>query len=564
MSRSDRTLNTRETSLAGSERWLAPLVAVAACAIGSWLRLRHAGAAFLWGDEFHSLALWQQDIGGLLTTYDPTGSGLALPLLQHGLAALIGPTLWAVRGVAIAGGLGALFLLYPLGRPLVGATAAALGTLALAINPVHIFYSYYARSYGLAVLLGLLLVHLSRRVLAGECGRPGVVALGLCVALLPWVHLTAAALVIAVGCAVALSAAMRRGRVAGLLPVASTYAVGLLLCLLLHLPAWDSFLSFISAKAGHSRMVAFGPDHVADLLGGGRTAGLAALCLLPVAAIWAFAAQPSRAAWVVLPALLPAVILAAVNPLSGPYSFTRYLLVSLPFLVLLLAWVFEAALRSSVARGRMAAPIPLGAGVLLLMTCFATGPIGSFRPGPDRFAALYFAMRPLQVFDVPSASTPPLYQVLAVADGVHRIVEVPPPPGVWGMILYRNYALQHGKDVRLGTLGGSRYELRVESVVQLGAPDLACVTGAEWLVLHGDLGAEAGRYRGEVFQGDWRRRLGSAERPFVESFFWTAPEPRVDMRRVAERLRRQLGEPAYVDGLVTAWSLEVCGEGAPG
>ena len=147
---------------------------------------------------------------------------------------------------------------------------------------------------------------------------------------------------------------------------------------------------------------------------------------------------------------------------------------------------------------------------------------------------------------------------------MRRIVEVPPPAGSWGSILYRNYALQHGKDALLGTLGRSRYKLSIEAVVHLAKRNLACVTGAQWIVLHEDLGAEANRYRRALFQGDWRERLGPAERPFVESFFWTAPEPLVDASRVAEHLHRQLGEPAYADGMITAWSLEaeVCREGA--
>jgi hypothetical protein len=556
-------LKTSESSTARWDRWLPPLVAVAACALGTWLRLRHAGTAFLWGDEFHSLALWQQDLGRILATYDPAGSGLALPLLQRGLAELVGPTLWAVRGPAIAGGLGALLLLFPLGRPLVGPTAAALGTLALAVNPVHVFYSYYARSYGLAVLLGLLLVHLSRRTLEGTGRRVDAVALVLCVALLPWVHLTGTALVIAAGCAAALGAAMRREWSARALTVGGAYAIGVMLCLVLYLPAWDSFTDFITAKSGKSALVTFGPGHVADLLTGGRMAGIAALLLVPVAAVWALAKRASCAPWVVVPALLPAAILLVVDPLSGPYSFTRYLLVSLPFLALLLAWGFEAALRSSVARGRAAVPIVLGGGVLLLMTCLATGPVGPLRLSSDRFAAIYLAMRPLEVFDVPSSTTPPLYRTIAAAEGVHRIVEVPPPAGVWGLILYRNYSLQHGKDALLGTLGRSRYRLRIEPMVHPATRDLACVTGAEWIVLHEDLGAEARRYRHEIFQGDWEQRLGPAERPFVESFFWTAPEPLIDSSRVAEQLRRQLGEPAYADGTITAWSLEeTCREGA--
>jgi hypothetical protein len=293
--------------------------------------------------------------------------------------------------------------------------------------------------------------------------------------------------------------------------------------------------------------------------------GIAALCLVPVAAVWAFTRRTRSAVWIAVPALLPAAILLFVNPLADPYSFARYLLGSVPFLALLLAWAFEAAMRSTVARGRAAGPIVLGVGVLLLMVCFAAGPTGRSRPGLDRFAAIYLAMRPLEVFDVPSPATPPLYRTLAATEGVHRIVEVP-PGGVWGSILYRNYALQHGKEVLLGTLGRSRYKLRIEPVVHLARRDAPCGTGAEWIVLHEDLGAEARRYRREVFQGDWRRRLGRAERPFVESFFWTAPEPLVDTSRVGERLRRRLGEPAYADETITAWSLdaETCREDESG
>jgi hypothetical protein len=394
----------------------------------------------------------------------------------------------------------------------------------------------------------------------------GVVAVVLCVALLPWVHLTATALVIAAGSAAALDAAMRRKWSAGALSVGGAYVMGSLLCLVLHLPAWDSFTSFVATKAGQSALVAFGPHHVAELLSGGRTTGVAGLCLLPVAAVWALARRTRAAVWVVSPALLPAAILLVVDPLSGPYSFTRYLLVSLPFLVLLLAWAFDAALRSSVARGRAVGPIVLGMGVPLLMACFVTGPIGPSRLTPDRFAAIYLAMKPLEVFDVPSQATPPLYRTLAATEGVRRIVEVPPAAGGWGLILYRNYALQHGKDTLLGTLGRSRYALHIESVVHLAKRDLACATEAEWIVVHEDLGGEATRYRREVLKGNWRQRVEPAELPFVESYFWTAPEPVVDSSRVAEQLRRQLGEPAYADGMITAWSLEVdaCREGAPG
>jgi hypothetical protein len=536
----------------GAARWIArlPLIVFAlACALGAGLRLPPVGAAFLWGDEYHSLAYLGRSLAEVVVSYDPAGSGLALPLLQRALVGLIGPDLWALRGPSVLGGIGALIALYPVARPLVGSAAAALATLALAINPVHVFYSYYGRAYALAVVLTLLLIHFTRR--AVQRPTPGALSgVALCVTLLPWVHLTSGTALVAAACAAGLGLLVRRAAVADFWKVAAAFASGAVLCMLLHAPAWEGLESFIATKAGAGAMVEFGAAHVADLLAGGRTAGIAGLTLVAITAAAAVITLRGRAIWVVIPALLPLPILLAVNPRS------------LPFVLVLLSWGGVAGVRRLVPREGPATLLALGAGSALLLASLATGPLPGVRAQGPRFAAIYTAMHPIEAFDAPAPTTPAPYRDLAEGE-VRRVIEVPPPAGAWGLLLLRNYALQHGRDTRLGTFGRSSAGLRIEPVVRLGEDPLGCDGGAEWIVLHRNLRGEVRRYKRALFHGAWRERMDEADHPFADSFRLSVPDPALDMSATDRRLRRRLGEPAYEDAWVGVWKAEAVGCGGP-
>src|SRR6185503_15460625 len=113
------------------------------------------------------------------------------PLLQRAAMDVFGPTVFSYRLPALVAGLLGLWLLYPLGRHLVGRGPAWLATLLLAVHPMHAYYSRFARAYTLVFLLGLVLAFSLVRALEGR--RRAWIGFALASALLPWVHLSTAA-----------------------------------------------------------------------------------------------------------------------------------------------------------------------------------------------------------------------------------------------------------------------------------------------------------------------------------------------------------------------------------
>src|SRR6185436_7920464 len=84
-------------------RLLACLIAALAAFWGTWQRVAAARTAFLFGDEFHTLDRLGDGWTALVSTYDRVGSGLALPLMQRALGAVLGHGHWSLRGPALVG-----------------------------------------------------------------------------------------------------------------------------------------------------------------------------------------------------------------------------------------------------------------------------------------------------------------------------------------------------------------------------------------------------------------------------------------------------------------------------
>ena len=126
--------------------------------LGAWLRVRHVGDAFLFGDEFHSLRDMQGSYLQTLSHFSETGAGLALPFLQKALIDLFGAGHWSLRAPAWLPGLLLLFSIYPLVRGRFGNTVALLTTAWVAIEPLLVFYSHFGRIYSTVALLSLLLL----------------------------------------------------------------------------------------------------------------------------------------------------------------------------------------------------------------------------------------------------------------------------------------------------------------------------------------------------------------------------------------------------------------------
>ena len=489
-------------------------------AAGAALRIDGVGGIFLYGDELHSLALSRQGYGAILRSYDPLGSGIALPLLQRLCLDLFGEGLWAFRLPSLAGGVVGLALVYPLTRDLVGRPAAALATLALALDPLHLYYSHFARSYTLAVAAGLVLVYALRRA---PDDRRLAAAAAATAGLRPWLHPTAAGFALGAFAAAALSLLVG-GRARGAWRrLAATGAAGAGLALALHLPAWQAASELLAAKLGRGEPE-FGALDVAARMAGSAPAGALWLAALPPAGLWMLWARREPALWVASAVAAPVLALVAARPVGGELAFARYLLPALPFALALLAWALAEA--ASRALPGHAQALALGCGSLLVAAAWWVGPLGPGQAPNGPFANLAYSLVPRPAgADAPRPATPAFYADLA-RDPAERLVVETPLVASHELKLYRNYWLQHRKRVHLGFFGRSGIALPRGPYVDLSDPREARAAGADYVILHRDVEVELGRR--------------------------SAPLP--GWRRAARRLERSFGAPVYEDAAILVYA----------
>jgi hypothetical protein len=520
-------------------------LAAAACVGGAALRVLLAGDAALWGDEFHSLRLWRRGFAEILAGYDRYGSGLALPLLQRVAADVFGESVASARIPALTGGVLSLALTWPVARRIAGPWPAALALLGLALSPLHLFYSHFGRAYTLVVLLALVLADGIRRLVERPASRAGPLEIGAAAALLPWVHLAAGAVVAAgaLGAALAAPRAARR-------PLAAALALGTLLCVLLHLPAREALLGFVGIKAGRGEAVAFGPLDVAAVVSGGRAAGLVWLVAVPAATVAWLRERGAAGAPLVALALVPLAVVAIVDPISNAVAFARYLIGSLPFALLLLAW---GALRAGEALGGRAGRAAAAAAVVVLFVAGAAAPLApalARRDGP--FANTYLGLHPLAAFDAAPPSAPPLYRQLGARAEVGEVVEVP-AARLGGALLYRALAREHGKPVRLGFLESP--PARARGAAYLAVDAAGGCRGVRVVVAHLDLPREVRAYLAFVAGA-----LPARDAPVGEPLVLLPPvEPTLTPEAVAA-LRARLGPTVHEDAGLLVWEVP-CGEG---
>jgi hypothetical protein len=524
------------------------LLAVALAA-GVWLRIDGVRATPLFGDEHHSLFTKDRSYREILSSFDDRGSHLALPLLQRLAEDALGPGLASYRLPAVLPGILALPLCFLVARRLVGSTAALLATWALALNPMHVYYSRFARAYALALFLGLALLWavsgLGRR--GTDTRGPAILAF-LCATLLPVVHLSSAGYVLALAL-VCLWLVWSRNHAPG--PVVATaclFALAALFSAALHLPARAPLLAYLSRIT--AERAAAGPEvlDVLTLLAGGRVAGLFWLVGVPVAAV--LLSRASRPAALLLCATIagPAFALWASAPQGNPYAYARYLLVSLPAVLMLLAWLARATVERWQQRKRLA----LGLGLLLIAAGHLGGPLSGRHPAGDPFTNTYLRLAALPPFDIPYRDTPAFYRQLAADPEAARIIEVPQQRGR-SVLLYRNYALQHRKDVLVGWEGRWTETLRHGPYVDMRAPDIEA-RGADYLVVHHDIGTEVAAYLDWVFRDAASGRRDPSRAALMEHQRSLKRE-RHPRRFSIAALDRRHGPPHYRDARISVWAL---------
>jgi Dolichyl-phosphate-mannose-protein mannosyltransferase len=528
-------------------RWL---VLGLVLALGAWLRLEGLTTTPLFGDEHHSLKTAAEAPATILRSFDRVGSHVLTPLLQHASRALFGPEVWTLRLVAVLPGLLALLLVYPIGRRLVGEVPALMATAWLAVSPMHVFYSRFGRPYALVVLGGLLVVLAGWRVIA--CNRddgrgralPALVGLGLACALTLYVHLSTAGLVAAVGLVVLVSR-WRSAGARGALAVGLALAGAGLLAFLLYLPVLEPLREYL----GRSRenlpggVDSRGPlswFELPLLLGGGVIAGgaLAGLCLVGLV-LGLRRARDVRHGWLCTAAIGgPLVLLLLMRPFGMGYAYARYLIVGLPFLLMLAAAVLGRLLKG---REGWAPPVAL----LLAAGVYLGGPLA---PWLERgtFSNTYLALQGLPAFDEAWPGASPLYGKLAQDDGVQRVIELPLQRSRT-VLLYRNHQRTHGKRVLVGVgAKGIGPLLEGAPYVHLDRPGWIARSGAQWLIVHRRVKAETERY----WQFVYRTEPTGPARGLLERNRRVIP----NLRDAAE-LPGELGPPDYQDEHVLAWRL---------
>lgn len=525
-------------------RWA---LVVLACTLGVHLRLRGLASQPLFGDEYHTILAADQDYGTILTSFDAVGSHAALPFLQRLSLDLFGDGVVSFRLVAIVPGILTLLLAYPLLVPFVGLEAAALATALLAVSPMHVYYSRFGRAYALMVLLALLLGASLRHVVSSP--RPRRLAWGAlvaCATLLPWVHLSSAGFVAALGlCGLAL--ALRQSRALALRMV-SAFGLAAVLVGLLYLPLVGQVREYFRIMVPEGGPLGwFG---IPTLVAGGRVAAVAWLVLVPLGAavLWR---EHGRALAVAGAGLLgPLVFLVATQPRGMDYAWSRYLLTALPFVAGLVAAAFLAFTRGLPERLR---PVGLGLGAALLGLQLATGPLAEGGRGP--FDNTYLAMHRLEAFDEPWPDAPELYTQLAADPTVEHVVEAPVIL-TRAALLYRSHARLHGKRVSIGWVGEQPRAVRGPPYVDLlsiGPED------ADWVILHRDPGQEVRRYFSFVYDQVWPRVERAADASFMrrhEAVYAANLDSPERTAAMAGRLFTNLGPADVKDGRILAWNLE--------
>lgn len=524
--------------------------------LGAYWRLAHVESALLFGDEFHSLRLAVADYRGVLTVFEPNGSGMALPLLQRVALDTWGPTHWALRAPAWIPSLLTLALIYPLGRQLVGTTAAAIATWLVAANSFLVFYGHFARSYSLVALLALILLFLAHRsVEQDDLPRKRWWGIAATTGLLPWVHLSSLLFVAPVLGATLLALGRGARPRANALRLLYAAAVGIVLASLLHAPAWRSLARFLTAKLETPYSGSFDMLDVGTLLTGSRL-GAEVIALIALACAAAYFLRRRRVSWPLLAAVLGTpVLLALAHPFGDAYAYARYLAAFIAPVLLLVGWgIAQACVRlTPVTRLAEVSSLALGTGLAGLL--FVLGPLGPGGDDEGPHANTYMELVSLPAFDLAWDAAPAFYRELARDPKPRRIIEVPAVT-TRARHLYRNYYQSHRKSTSLGLLASELWQAPTGPYVSLRGSEVPDARSGDYLVLHHNLDREAARYWNFVY----RENPGLSNDPAVAAFM--NRHRRLERGTnslppgLRERLQGQLAAPIYEDDEIVVWSLQ--------
>ncbi len=472
---------------------------------GGALRLDQIGLQIPLDDEWHALhAVERFGYAHVATHFGWTDYCIPLTLFDKAIADTVGLSeLWLRLPVLIAG-LVSLVVMPLAVRPWVGRETSAVFAWLLAVSPLHVYFSRYARPYSIALLLGFLAVFALPRASLADGRRWRWVYAGAAV-LAPYFHLTTLPVVLLpLAIAWAVRWTRREGPSTSTLSIL-TLAVAAGLGALLGPPLLVDHQA-LAYKAGRGELHAEMLAGAASLMAGSARTGV--IVVMGLAVVGGAAAlghrHPRLLAFLGTVAALALGMPLATHPalIELPIVFVRYALIVLPLALLLAACAIEWAVARAGPRTFALVSV---AGPLIAVVLVALGPLPHTYRRPNAWtnhpAFQYsYLVPPCD----PGHVVPPFYDRLArEPPGSERLVEAPWLFAASGNRFHCDQ-LRHRQDMRIGFVGGvfdgvakkglprpgelpilaqpQRYRFR--SFVHLGDAEGLRRSGATLVVLH--------------------------------------------------------------------------------
>lgn len=402
------------------------LLAIAAIAFGTWLRLDQLASQFLLDDEWHAIGqVLHSSLGQIVSHFGVADYSIPLTLYYRGLYQLGALSEWNMRLPLLLAGLALLVGLPWLLRDFASVPARAIALALLAISPAHVYLSRTARPYALVVLLTSFALVAFRRWWHRE-PHANWYAAGyvMTTVLAGWLHMLSLVFSLVpflfFGLPTLWSLADAERRDAGLRDIARLAALAaatvLPLVALLAAPLLGDWQALIGkAASGTSNWDSIWRS-LLMLLGTGNSAIGAVLVMLAVVGLVRIGQRNREAALYPLcigTLGVATILLAQPAWIQHPGVLVRY---TLPMLPWLLWWLAEG-----IAAGARRPAIGITIACAAVVGMFLSGPIPGYWYRPNQLMA-----SPLFQFDydpahnsyretalIPDLPMPPFYQPLA-------------------------------------------------------------------------------------------------------------------------------------------------------
>jgi 4-amino-4-deoxy-L-arabinose transferase-like glycosyltransferase len=287
------------------------------------------GRHSFWWDESFSVAVANESLPHLWTQLGrETNMALYYVVLHLWLG--FGDGEFVVRSLSVVCAAAAVPFVYATTARLYSARAATLAAGLLVVNPMFVAYAQEARSYAMTVLLVSAASYVFVRAIEDGSGRSWVAYVLLCSAAF-YAHYFAGFVVLAHACTISLVPATRRPTTRQMATVYGSIAA-------LTLPTLLLGRDETSKAAWIPKPGITGVPHVLKALAGGTTTLLLVAfiaCVPFLVAAWRERRSPRAwAYWFVLAWLVIPVVASYVVSFAQPIFIARYLIVSLPALLI--------------------------------------------------------------------------------------------------------------------------------------------------------------------------------------------------------------------------------------